>query len=327
MLLIISDENEHSTDRVIDWLLFYGKPFIRISFKNEVVIHKLEISNNEVNNSLIEIMTNDGVISVDIKNITSFWFRRSNFEIKNSGLKIFENKAEFISRYLSRECFTLKDYIHASLIEKNHINSLKDIFTNKIYNLELAKKAGLKIPNTLITNSKNKLLKFFHANKSSIIYKSLDIGYLRDVSKGVEINLYTQKVELSDFDNNRDYFFPTFFQENIEKKFEIRTFYLNEKCYSTAIFSQNDEKTKLDFRHYNYNRPNRTPSFTLPDNIESSIKILMNSLSMNSGSLDLIYTQNKDFVFLEVNPVGQYEQVSNPGNYYLDKIIAKTLTN
>lgn len=325
MILIISDENEHSTDRVIDWLIFYEARFIRISSRNKINVLKLEITSNKVDNKLITILTDDGVKIIDIEKISSFWFRRSNFEVEHSNNTYFKNSIDFVSRYLSREKFTLKDYIHSKLVEKNHINTLNDVFTNKIYNLELAQKAGLKIPNTLITSSKNELIKFFNDNNYNIIYKSLNLGYLWELNKNIEINLYTQKVELDDFCINGDLFFPTFFQENILKKYEIRTFYLNGKCYSTAIFSQNDERTKLDFRHYNFKKPNRTPRFTLPKKIETSIKLLMDSLSMNCGSLDLIFTIDNTFVFLEINPVGQYEQVSNPGNFYLDKEIAETL--
>ena len=46
---------------------------------------------------------------------------------------------------------------------------------------------------------------------------------------------------------------------------------------------------------------------------------------MNCGSLDFILNKNLDYVFLEVNPVGQFEQVSRPGNYFLERKIAKEL--
>jgi hypothetical protein len=48
---------------------------------------------------------------------------------------------------------------------------------------------------------------------------------------------------------------------------------------------------------------------------------------MNCGSLDLIYSIDNEFVFLEVNPVGQFGMVSKPCNYNLEKILAKELLN
>jgi hypothetical protein len=36
---------------------------------------------------------------------------------------------------------------------------------------------------------------------------------------------------------------------------------------------------------------------------------------------------NKELVFLEINPVGQFGMVSHPCNYYLEKRIAQNLIN
>jgi len=46
---------------------------------------------------------------------------------------------------------------------------------------------------------------------------------------------------------------------------------------------------------------------------------------LNSGSIDILVTPNNEYVFLEVNPVGQFGMVSQPCNYYLEKRIAERL--
>ena len=48
-------------------------------------------------------------------------------------------------------------------------------------------------------------------------------------------------------------------------------------------------------------------------------------MGLKSGSIDMIYSTDNIYYFLEVNPVGQFYQVSFPANYYLEKEIAKTL--
>ena len=52
----------------------------------------------------------------------------------------------------------------------------------------------------------------------------------------------------------------------------------------------------------------------------------MDNLKLNSGSIDLVYTKDEDYYFLEVNPVGQFAMVSEPCNYYLEKIVAQKLS-
>lgn len=83
----------------------------------------------------------------------------------------------------------------------------------------------------------------------------------------------------------------------IDKKYEIRTFYLKGKFYSMAIFSQNDSKTVVDFRNYNIEKPNRTVPYNLPKSITHKISQLMRNLEMNCGSIDLIYGKDDEFYF------------------------------
>jgi D-alanine-D-alanine ligase-like ATP-grasp enzyme len=51
----------------------------------------------------------------------------------------------------------------------------------------------------------------------------------------------------------------------------------------------------------------------------------MSSIGLRSGSIDMILTPSGEYVFLEVNPVGQFKQVSYPCNFKLEKRIAETL--
>ena len=121
-------------------------------------------------------------------------------------------------------------------------------------------------------------------------------------------------------------FFPSLFQKNIEKKYEIRTFILGEESFSMAIFSQLDIQTQEDFRNYNNNRPNRNVPYTLPEELEKSIFRLMRKLGLQSGSIDLIKSSmDNQYYFLEVNPVGQFGMVSKPCNYFLEKKVAEYL--
>ncbi|MCA6439164.1 MAG: hypothetical protein IM581_04500 [Chitinophagaceae bacterium] len=62
-------------------------------------------------------------------------------------------------------------------------------------------------------------------------------------------------------------FLPSLLQENIEKEFELRIFYMNNRYYAMAIFSQTDAKTVVDFRRYNFAKPNRGVPFVIPQDL------------------------------------------------------------
>ena len=51
----------------------------------------------------------------------------------------------------------------------------------------------------------------------------------------------------------------------------------------------------------------------------------MRERGLNFGCIDMIYSQNNRYVFLEVNPVGQYDYVSQNCNYSIHEFIAKQL--
>lgn len=52
----------------------------------------------------------------------------------------------------------------------------------------------------------------------------------------------------------------------------------------------------------------------------------MQKLTIKCGSIDMVVNTKNEFVFLEVNPFGQFQQVSFPCNYYLELKVAENLT-
>ena len=115
------------------------------------------------------------------------------------------------------------------------------------------------------------------------------------------------------------YIFPTKLQSKIDKKFELRIFYIDDVFFSMAIFSQSDNKTTVDFRNYNFKKSNRNVPYKLPINIESSLRNLVKELNLKTCSIDMLVSKDEDYYFLEINPVGQFGMVSKPCNYYLEE--------
>ena len=89
-----------------------------------------------------------------------------------------------------------------------------------------------------------------------------------------------------------------------------------------VIYSQNNKNTEADFRNYDLVRPNRTVPYQLPEEIELGLDALMKELNFNTGSIDLILTAKGEYIFLEINPEGQFGMVSHPCNYYLEREMA-----
>lgn len=153
-----------------------------------------------------------------------------------------------------------------------------------------------------------------------------DITMLSDRDYNSMLMLYVGKISMKEIIQEENERFPfTLFQVYIDKEFEVRSFFLDGNFYSIAIFSQNDSQTRIDFRNYNRKKPNRTIPFNLPEDIKKRLLCFLKKAKLRMGSFDLIKSTKGQYYFLEINPVGQFGMVSFPGNFYLEKRLAKYL--
>lgn len=315
MILLISQGGfEYTTDLVFDWVKHLGGNVIRLNgsdLLNEDSI-KIEMSNNGIAIKIKEVPLDD---------INIIWFRRWH----NADYTPFDNNPE-INKYLRTEFRGLSEFVFYALKDKKWYNRHNYIrpFPSKVEQLDIAVKNGIGIPDTLICSAKNEVLNFYKSNQNKIISKNIfEIGLFKQEKKLKAT--FTYLIEDTNINEIEDNFFPSLFQKNIYKKFEIRTFFNKGVCNSMAIFSNKNNKTKSDFRNYDMENPNRNVPIKLPEKEEKKIVKLMKQLDLETGSLDYIYTNKDEFVFLEVNPLGQFGMVSEPCNYYLEKTIAKEL--
>ncbi len=322
MILLIAEEKDQSMNKVIDWLYYLNKKFIRI---NEKSTNKLvEYSLNNFEQYFIFENSENGII--DTRNLTSCWIRRGSFLFESLDYKDYFYENIDLSQHVFKYLISENSFLHSHLLTFLECNLPFTLGNfnyniNKLNVLQNAKKVGLKIPDTNIITQKREIAKF--TQKKLItkgIQNSIEINTVNE-----SITSFTEFVDVKKIVSSDNDFFPTLFQNNIEKKIEIRVFYLNGMCYSMAIFSQNDNQTMIDFRKYNWENPNRNVLYKLPLDIEKKIDLLMKDLSLNTGSIDLIYSKNNEYIFLEVNPVGQFGFLSLMTNQNLFYEIAKIL--
>lgn len=310
MIAIISEYADVMTDLVLEWIED-SKKVTRINYN---AFSSITIQLNSFEQP--RILTSTYRPSI-------IWFRRGRLqsiplEIKDSPFYDYIKKEErpvieFHEKSLSKKIKVIGSY------QEENLN-------NKLLNLELARQCDLLIPETLITNRKDELKKFFRQQKkiiSKCIYHPININLTKTKMNSVG----TVEVSMENIDFLSDFFTPTLYQKYYEKKYEVRVFFFEDQFYSMAIFSQNDIKTKIDYRNYNKTNPNRNVPFQLPPSILKNIKKFIKLKKINNGSIDFIVTPNNDFVFLEINPQGQFHWLSMNCNYYIEKNIASYLNN
>lgn len=301
MIEIISEENDKSIDNIVKWLIFYEKEFNRFNFENFTDFSFLIGEDTSSKNILHRRARLTTFLNTGLHRLDNYVREETNMLLK-AWEKIIKDNEE-------------SNYVGEFNEEEQH---------NKLLDLHIANSVGLMIPKTLVTNSKKKLKAF--SDKYSVITKAIKTPVnlkFEDIIIQDKGTLFVEKKDIEELD---DYFSLSIFQEYIQKDYEIRTFVYQNKIFSMAIFSQSDKKTQVDYRNYNIERPNRCVPFKFPKIIEKKILQFFNIKKINVGSVDIIKTEDK-FYFLENNPQGQYEWLSENCNYYIDKLIAKDLIN
>lgn len=254
------------------------------------------------------------------------WYRRGWLNLKSDKIISYNEDTKIsqqFNSFLIYEKTGLVNFIHYALIDKKHINNYLFSKVNKLMVLKKAIEIGLIVPPTIITGEKTKLIEF--KKKHGALITKTAIEGLFFGSDNFWISSYTEPITDELIKNLDELFFPSLFQLEIQKLFELRVFYIEKELFSMAIFSQSNEKTQVDFRHYGLDKPNRNVPFKMPLELKNKIIKLMEANRLNSGSLDFIYSVDKKFYFLEINPIGQFGMTSYPCNYFLEQLIANKL--
>jgi glutathione synthase/RimK-type ligase-like ATP-grasp enzyme len=117
---------------------------------------------------------------------------------------------------------------------------------------------------------------------------------------------------------------PTIYQALIPKRYDVRVTIVGEQVFAAAIDSQSDPAAALDWRLTdNPALPHHT--ITLPDRLVRQLRHLMDSLGLTFGAIDLIQTPDGEFVFLEVNPSGQWLWLDSMLNLGISEAVATWL--
>jgi len=313
LILICTDVSEPSTDVVCSWLHHYNKKFVRISFENIITIKSVSITNSTID---IQFAIDD--IDYNLSDFQSYWYRRSCLSFAAfAPIKYIHDGIDLSSKmnnFLYEEYAKLKEFFKYELNKIAILNKYEDNEINKLKVLSIAKDCGIAISDTYVVENMHSL---DFANSRYITKAISDLVIVHDNQ-----NYYCTTERIDEPDNDISF---SLVQKEVKKIFEIRSFFFNRQFFSSAIFSQENEKTKLDFRNYDFENPNRVVPFQLPEQMEEKLLALADKIELKCGSFDLAYTNEDEFVLFEVNPVGQFEQVTFPCNYSIHKLIAQAL--
>lgn len=236
---------------------------------------------------------------VDLNRIKSAWFRRP--EKPTIDPKITNESLREYAETESQDCLL---GLWEGMNEWYWVSKPSSIrgASYKWEQLLRAKKMGFRTPETLFTNNPAQAREFCGRISKAVVKAASHGGFLWN---GVYKMAYTTPVNTNDPHIDDVQLAPCMFQEYIQKDVELRITVISDEVFPCAIYSQNTETTRDDWRHYDFQNTPHKP-WTLPPEIQEKCIQYVASYGLNFGAIDMIVTPDGEYVFLEINPNGQW---------------------
>jgi glutathione synthase/RimK-type ligase-like ATP-grasp enzyme len=174
---------------------------------------------------------------------------------------------------------------------------------SKMVQLAVARNEGLAVPETLYSNDPVQIRAFVDSCPGAVIYKPHRISQFEEETGS--LLLHTSVFDAQSYSDQALALCTGIFQTRVPKAFELRVHVMGDFVLAVRIDSQQSEIAKEDWRDANFLDLGMS-RFDLPDAVAEAVKNTVRGLGLVFGIVDLIVTPDGDFVFLEVNEMGQF---------------------
>lgn len=298
ILLITHAQDIHSTPLVLDALRQRGARGWRLDTDRFPTEHRLSLELG-AGHDRMTLETEEG--QLDLRDVEAVYYRRfapagqlpSTLPPQYREAAVKESRLTLLGLMGGLRCFQLDGYEKVRRAE------------NKQLQLQVALSVGLEIPATLTTNDPEAVRTFYAQHPEGIVGKMQ--GSFAIYEDGLEKVVFTSRIKAEDLDALESLqYSPMTFQACIPKALELRVTVVGQQIFSAEIDSQAQVETSLDWRRDGRGLIGQWKRHTLPADLEARILRLMDAFGLNYGAMDFILTPDGRYVFLEVNPAGEF---------------------
>jgi hypothetical protein len=164
---------------------------------------------------------------------------------------------------------------------------------SKILQLAIAARIGLPVPPTVVSNDADRLRAFVQSHPRSVI-KTLRCDYVTSIP--------TRVVGSGDLCDPRAVALaPVIVQGLVECEADVRVCMVGNQTFAAAL-RRPDRNENVDWRL----TATGWEPLTLPEAVSRQLRHMLDELGLETGSFDLRLTGGGTYVFLEINPSGQF---------------------
>ena len=299
-VLILTQEFDPTVDPVVTTLSERGAEVVRVDLS--YFPRRLTFTTSDFGDGGRRILRHRDR-ELDLDRLSGVWYRRpTGFDF---GPDMPEAERSFARKEAMQAAGGILRATDCLWVNRPDIDAIGEL---KPYQLELAKRLGLRVPRTLLTNDPQEVAGLLERADARIVYKS-QIGGVIHYPGAFPGGLLTAVVG-DEIRENLDRVGHTMcmFQEYIEKAYEVRLTVIGNTYFPVTINSQEMDSTRVDWRGeagevavlpYGEYHP-------LPEEVVKRTQAMLAELNAVYAAVDFIVTPEGEHVFLEVNPAGQF---------------------
>lgn len=317
-VLIVSTGVDAATDVVCEILGSRGVDYTRIDTETFPYDSRLTIEFAEFAEGSRSQYCSEIGESSNLSSVSSLWYRRMRSAARrpemHPGIHDFclrESRSALLGFLLSKVARAMSPPQCVWMAE------------HKVHQLAMAASVGLSIPHTIVTNDPGRVREAFATFRQCMIAKPVRTGF---VDLGSEQRaIYTSQVlekHLAAVDEAQ--WSPAIYQPLIRKRCDVRVTIVGRSVFAAEIDSQQDPDASVDWRRTrDPELPHR--AVELPPGLISMLIEFMGVMGLQFGAIDLIRTLDDTYLFLEVNPNGQWLWIDDKLDLGISRAVAAWL--
>jgi glutathione synthase/RimK-type ligase-like ATP-grasp enzyme len=248
---------------------------------------------------------------VHLGDVGAVWYRRIrplglHEDLADETARLFawsESNEAILGIWYSLECFWMNPPLSDEVAQR------------KVRQLQVARRVGLPIPETLITNEPDAARDFvLEHGPGNIVRKAF-----RNIAQAPRETIVVDRDQLDLIDSVR--YAPVIFQRYVPADLDLRVTIVEEDIFATSIRSGADYQA--DYR-LGLGSATVEP-YELPDDVAGRLRDLMKAFELHYGAIDMRVMPDGEHVFLEINPAGEWLFISERTGQPIPAAIAASL--
>lgn len=294
--LLLGGDHDNASGRILDGLRRLRAKFFKLNWEYLARRGRLTLAVGKGARSLLRV----GSLSVDLRDAAAVHFhgtlRFADYDCGWSADEFLKNR-----RWMA----ALRD-LHAFTRDAVWLPAIPSLCggetaQHKLWELELARRCGLAVPETICTNSVSEARSFLM--RGPAVFRDFSARHVR--ARGRPCYFRVALADPRSRALGRLPHSPCVFQRYVNKECDVRAVLVGRRVLACRIDSQASERTAMDWRLYDWERV-AFEKTTLPPTVSGGLRRLAGRLGLGLASFDLAKGRDGKHYFLEANRPGVY---------------------